>query len=262
MNQQSETLERQMTFLDHLAELRRRILISLVAVAAGFAGSYFFSKEIFRWLRMPYDKVYEKVFHVTPDLINTNLLEGFMVYLKIGFIGGIFLASPVLFLQVWKFIAPALHPHERRHVIPFVLLATLFFVGGALFGYFLVFPPSFEWFLTLTKGEHIQATIRMEEYYKFAAWMLMGFGVAFEAPLLVLYLVYFRIIQPKQLIQFWRGIIVGIFVVSAVITPTPDIGTMTMMALPLIVLYGLTIIISLFMAWRTKGEKSVTNRQE
>jgi sec-independent protein translocase protein TatC len=241
-----------MTIWDHLRELRKRILYAIYSIGAGFLVAYFFSKELFRFLRQPYDAAFQAVYHTAPQMIQTTLLEGFMVYLKIGVIGGLFLASPFVFLQLWKFIAPGLHPHERRHVIPFVSLATLFFVGGALFGYFLVFPPSFEFFLSVTKGEQINATIRMEEYYELAAWMLLGFGAAFEAPLVVLYLVYFRILSTRHLITHWRGVIVTIFVLSAVITPTPDVGTMLMMALPLMVLYGLTIVASMFFAARRR----------
>lgn len=247
--------EKQMSFLDHLNELRRRILTCVAYVIAGFVVAYAFSKQIFRILRGPYDNAYEAVYGVAPELININLLEGFLVYLKVGFLGGIFLASPFLFYQVWKFIVPGLKSNERKHVVPFVFLATLFFVGGALFGYFGVFPSAFKFFLEVTKGEHIQAAIRMQEYYKLASWMLIGFGLAFEGPLIVLYLVFFGVLRTRHLLRAWRGVIVGIAVASAIITPTPDIATMMMMALPLLGLYGITILVSLFFSWRNKEEK-------
>ncbi|MEZ4704317.1 MAG: twin-arginine translocase subunit TatC [Bdellovibrionota bacterium] len=240
-----------MAFWEHVRELRSCLIKSVFGIVGGFAVAYGFSKDLFRVLRIPYDQAFEKVFEQKPFLINTSLLEGFIVYLKVGLLGGLFLACPILFYQLWKFISPALKPSEKKHVVPFVLLATVFFVVGALFGYFMVFPPSFEFFLTVTAQENIQPTIRMDDYYRLASWMLLGFGSAFEAPLITLYLVYFGIISPQALIKAWRGVIVGIMIVSAVITPTPDIGTMMMMALPLIGLYGITIVLS-FLFFRKK----------
>lgn len=243
MNQSNDS---GMTFWQHLNELRKCALRSVLAVAVGFSIAYYFRKEIFRLLRQPFDVAYENIYGHIPNLVNLNLLEAFMVYLKMSMLVGFFIASPVIFYQFWKFISPGLKYNEKKHVIPFVLLASLFFIGGALFGYYLVFPRGFEFFLSITKGENIEATIQMEEYYKLAAWMLMGFGVSFEGPLILLYLVYFRILTTAQLIKGWRAAVVAILVVSAVVTPTPDIGTMLMMALPLILMYALTIVFSIF----------------
>lgn len=238
--------ETPMNFFAHLAELRRRVFRSFIGVLFGFALAYYYSKELFVILRIPFDTAYQNVHGVLPFLVVGSVLESFVVYLKVGLLGGIFLASPYLFLQLWGFISPALKSHEKKHVLPFVFFATLFFVFGALFGYFMVFPQSFEYFLNITKGEHIETMIRMEEYYKFASWMLLGFGLSFEAPLVVLYLVFFRILSTRHLLRYWRGIIIGILVSSAIITPTPDFMTMFMMAAPLLVLYAATIVVSLF----------------
>ena len=237
-----------MSFWQHLAELRKRLLRSALAIILGFTAAYSFHKEIFRVLRYPFDTAYVNVYGSTPKLISISLLEGFMVYLKMSLLVGFFIASPVIFYQIWKFIAPGLRENERKHVVPFVLLATIFFVGGAFFGYFMVFPKGFEYFLTVTQGENIEPTIQMEQYYKLAAWMLVGFGASFEGPLILLYLVYFRILTTQHLVSSWRGALVAIMVLSAVITPTPDLGTMLMMALPLMAMYGITIIFSLFVS--------------
>ncbi len=252
MNQQSDF---NMSFWQHLAELRKRLLRSALAVLAGFSLAYGFHKEIFRILRIPFDTAYQNVYHEAPKLISISLMEGFMVYLKMSCLVGIFIASPVIFYQIWKFIAPGLRENERKHVVPFVFLATLFFVGGAVFGYFLVFPKGFEYFLTVTQGEDIVATIQMEQYYKLASWMLIGFGASFEGPLILLYLVYFRILSTQQLTRSWRGAMVAILVLSAVITPTPDLGTMVMMAVPLMAMYGLTIVFSVFLS---RKDNSIT----
>jgi len=238
--------ETAMNFFGHLAELRRRLFRAFIGLLFGFAVAYYFSKELFTLLRIPFDTAYQNVYGMEPNLIVSSLLESFMVYLKVGLLGGLFLSSPFIFLQVWGFISPALKANEKKHVLPFVFFATLFFVFGALFGYFMVFPQSFEYFLNITKGEHIDTMIRMDEYYQFASWMLLGFGLAFEAPLIVLYLVFFRILSTRHLIRYWRGVIIGILIASAIITPTPDFATMFMMAAPLLVLYGATIVVSLF----------------
>jgi sec-independent protein translocase protein TatC len=243
-----------MSFWQHLGELRKRLLRSALAIIVGFSAAYCFHKEIFRVLRVPFDTAYTNVYHATPKLISISLLEGFMVYLKMSFLVGIFIASPVIFYQIWKFIAPGLRPSERKHVVPFVFLATVFFVGGATFGYFLVFPHGFEYFLSITQGENIEPTIQMQQYYDLAAWMLVGFGASFEGPLILLYLVYFRILTTKHLIKSWRGATVFIMILAAVITPTPDIGNMLMMAAPLIGMYWVTVLFSLFIG--RKGSPS------
>lgn len=250
MNQQSE----QMSFWDHINELRKRLLRSVLAILIGFSIAYWFHKEIFRILRIPFDTAYLSVYNVAPKLISISMLEGFMVYLKMSILVGVFIASPVVFYQLWKFIAPGLRDHEKKHVVPFVILATIFFVGGALFGYFLVFPKGFEYFLMVTKGENIEPMIQMDQYYKLAAWMLIGFGTSFEGPLILLYMVYFRILSTQQLVSSWRGAMVSILVLSAVITPTPDLGTMIMMAVPLMAMYGVTILFSIFLS---KNEKKI-----
>ncbi len=241
-----------MSFWQHLNELRSRVLRSALAMLGGFAIAYLFRKEIFRVLRIPFDTAYEHIYHTTPNLIYISLLEGFMVYLKMSLLVGFFISSPMIFYQLWKFISPGLRQNEKKHVLPFVILATLFFVGGAFFGYFFVFPKGFEFFLSITQGENITPTIQMDQYYQLAAWMLLAFGVSFEGPLILLYLVYFRILSTQHLIKAWRESLVGILVLSAVITPTPDIGTMMLMAIPLIGMYWFTVLFSVILNRKSK----------
>lgn len=248
-----------MSFFDHLRELRKRLFRAFLGLIVGFGVCYWYAKDLFRLLRIPFDAAYMNVHGVEPFLIVKSVLESFVVYLKVGILGGIFLSSPFIFLQVWGFISPALRPEEKKHVVPFVVLATLFFLSGAFFGYYLVFPKSFEFFLTLTKGEHIETMIGMEDYYKFASWMLLGFGLIFEVPLIVIYLIYFGFIGTAHLIQYWRGIIVGILVASAIITPTPDFATMIMMALPLFFFYGVVLLLSLLPGFRRNRRAAVSD---
>lgn len=252
MNHQSEG----MNFWQHLNELRKRLLRSALAIMIGFSVAYCFHREIFRILRIPFDTAYQNVFNTKPILISISMMEGFMVYLKMSVLVGFFAASPVIFYQLWKFIAPGLRDNEKKHVVPFVTLATIFFVGGAVFGYFLVFPKGFEYFLMVTQGENIEPMIQMDQYYRLASWMLVGFGASFEGPLILLYLVFFRILSTKQLMQSWRGAMIGILALSAIITPTPDIGTMVMMSVPLMAMYGITILFSIFLSRKDKAKIS------
>lgn len=235
-----------MGFWQHFGELRSRLLRSVVAIFISFCGCYFFHKEIFQILRAPFDQAYVQVLDKSPVLIQTHILEAFMVYLKLSLVISLFVACPFVFYQIWKFIVPGLKSKEKKHVGPFVIFASLFFIGGALFGYFFVFPKGFAFFLSLTADQNIEALITMQDYYKLAAWMLLGFGISFEAPLITTYLVYFGIISREKLIDSWRGVIVGIVVFSAIITPTPDPATLLMMSLPLVLLYGLVIGVTYF----------------
>lgn len=247
-------MQDEMSFWSHLGELRRRLIQAFLGLFVGFFACYAFRKQIFSLLRIPYDQAFYRVYGQTPTLQTLTLLEGFMVYFKVAILASFFVASPWIFYQLWLFIAPALKPKEKKHIVPFICLATLFFSGGALFGYYIIFPTSFEFFLNITKGQAIQTTVRMQEYYSLASWMLMAFGCAFIVPLIVLYLAYFGILTPKQIRSSWRGVIIGIFISAAIITPTPDVGTMMLMALPMCGLYGLTILLSL--TFERKHQKS------
>ena len=245
----------QMSFLDHLGELRTRLLRILASLAVGFVIAYVFRRELFGFLTIPFNNAYQAVFNETPQLITTGLVESFLVYLKVGLLGGLFLSLPYIFFQLWGFISPGLRDSERKHVIPFVLLATIFFAGGAIFGYTIVFPLGFEYFLRVAPGDYVQPMIRMSEYYSLASWMLLVFGLTFEAPLFVLYLAFFGILSPKQLIEPWRGVIVGIVVASALLTPA-DPASMILLAIPLLLLYGITILVSFLISRKRQPEPS------
>ncbi|HLG20471.1 MAG TPA: twin-arginine translocase subunit TatC, partial [Bdellovibrionota bacterium] len=180
--------EVRMSFMEHLVELRQRLVKSVIAVCIGFGAAYTFAERLFGFLTIPYNQAYREVFHREAKLVNTGLIEPFLVYLKVGMMAGVFLASPFIFYQLWQFVAPGLRPQERKHVVPFVLLASLFFIGGALFGYFGVFPIGFKYFLSVAPAGYVDPLIRMDEYYRLAAWMMVVFGLVFEGPLIVLYL--------------------------------------------------------------------------
>lgn len=231
-----------MSFFEHLGELRHRLIKSVLAILGGFTVCYIFSKQLFQLLRVPFDQAYRDLYDVQPQLQHINLLEGFMVYLKVGVLGGVLLATPVIIYQMLQFILPALRANEKKWIWPLVLLGSVFFMGGALFGYGFVFPQSFKFLLSITQDASISQGIRMEDYFKFASLLLIGFGTAFELPLLVFALAWMKLVDPPQLVQAWRGVMVGIMVFSALLTPA-DVASMLFMAVPLTVLYALTVVV-------------------
>jgi sec-independent protein translocase protein TatC len=225
-------------FLAHLDELRKRLIVCAIAVGAGFAISYIFSKQLFSFLILPLTKV-------LPDestLIFTSLPEMFIAYIKVALIAGIILALPVIFYELWMFVAPALYRREKGYVVPFVVFSTILFVVGSLFGYFVVFPYGFKFFIGFAT-EDIQALPSVKQYFSFAIRLLLAFGLVFEMPVAVLFLTKIGLITPEAMKKYRKFSILGSFVLSAILTP-PDVATQLMMALPIIILYELSILIS------------------
>ncbi|OGQ93118.1 MAG: twin arginine-targeting protein translocase TatC [Deltaproteobacteria bacterium RIFOXYA12_FULL_61_11] len=238
------------TFLDHLEELRWRLVRSLIAVTVGFLCCFGFAEELFELLMRP-------VLAVLPpagqQLHFTGLLEPFMVHLHVGVLGGLFVASPYIFHQVWGFVAPGLYHHERRYVVPFVLVSSLCFVGGALFGYLVVFPAGFRFFLSFTT-ESLVPVLTMGEYLSLSTKLILVFGLVFETPVIIFTLCGLGIVTPRKLLQSWRYVVVGISIISAVLTPA-DVLTMILMAIPLLILYfGSTLITMALLRRREPGE--------
>lgn len=221
---------------EHLAELRKRLMISCVAVGVCFAASYNFSNELFGLLTLPLVKV-------MPDqssMIFTGLAEGFFTYLKVSFLTGILLASPVIFYQLWAFISPGLYSNEKKYIFPFTFFSVIFFVGGALFGYFVVFPFAFEFFMSFN-NEQIRALPSLKEYLTFSTKLLLAFGMAFELPIFIFFLAKLGIVTVEGLARNRKYFLVGAFIAAAILTP-PDVVTQILMAIPLMLLYELGII--------------------
>jgi sec-independent protein translocase protein TatC len=223
-------------FTAHLEELRKRLIICFIAIGVGFLLSFGFKEEIFHILVLPLIHVMKK----GETLIFTGLPEAFFTYLKVAFLAGIMLASPVILYEFWMFVAPGLYKKERRMLAPVVLLSTLFFVGGSLFGYFVVFPWGFKFFLGFAT-ETIRPLPSMKEYFAFSAKLLLAFGLIFELPLVLTFLARLGIVSVAFLKKKRKYAYLLAFVVGAVLTP-PDVITQVMMALPLILLYELSII--------------------
>ncbi|MBW2037111.1 MAG: twin-arginine translocase subunit TatC [Deltaproteobacteria bacterium] len=227
--------EEKLPFTAHLEELRKRLIICFSAIGVGFVVCYVFSKKLFELLMLPLLKA------MPPEekLIYTGLPEAFFTYLKVAFFAGILLAIPVIMYQLWMFIAPGLYDKEKRLALPVVFLSSLFFVGGALFGYFVVFPFGFKFFMGFS-SEYIRPLPSMKEYLSFSVKLLFAFGVVFELPLFVTFLAKLGIVNVSFLRAKRKYAILLFFVFAAILTP-PDVITQVMMAGPLILLYEISI---------------------
>ena len=228
--------EDKIPFTAHLEELRKRLIVCFIAVGIGFAGAYGFKEKLFQVLTAPLIRVMKS----GDTLIFTNLPEAFFTYLKVSFLAGVLLASPVILYQFWMFVAPGLYQRERRVLLPIVFLSTLFFLGGALFGYFVVFPWGFQFFLGFAT-ETIRPLPSMREYLSFSAKLLLAFGIVFEMPLVLTAMARLGIVSVGFLKKNRKYAILLFFTGAAILTP-PDVITQIMMALPLMLLYEVSII--------------------
>jgi len=228
--------EDKIPFTAHLEELRKRLVVCFIAVGIGFVACYGFKEKLFQILTRPLISV----MNTKDSMIFTGLPEAFFTYLKVAFLSGLILAAPVIIYQFWMFVAPGLYHKEKRLFIPIVFLSTVFFVGGALFGYFIVFPFGFKFFLGFAT-DTIRPLPSMKEYLGFAAKLLLAFGLVFELPLVITFLARLGLVSVDFLKKNRKYALLLFFVFAAILTP-PDVVTQIMMALPLMVLYEISII--------------------
>jgi len=229
----------EMTFLEHLEDLRKRLFYSAIAIIAGFFPCWMFKEKFFEILSRPVMQ------HLPPGTKFSflTLTAPFMMYLKIAFLGSLFFAAPFIFLQVWYFVAPGLFQKEKKYVIPFVLMTTFFFAAGAAFGYFVVFPFACKFFLSI--GKDFQPVLTPDQYLGFSMRVLLGIALVFELPTLIFFLAKMGLVTARWMIKNFKYAVLLIFIIAAVITPTPDPITQSIVAIPMIVLYGLGILIAL-----------------
>jgi len=230
----NEPTERVMPFLDHLEELRQRLLKCIFSIMIFSIASYFFSKQIMKILLIPYPKE-EKLIFLAPT-------EGFITYIKISVFVGILFSLPVIFYQLWKFIAPGLYNKEKRYIPLIVFFSTIFFLAGALFCYFIIIPYGLNFLLGFSTDQ-LEPNIQIKEYLKFVTLLILVFGIIFELPLLSYFLTKMELITPEFMRSKRRYGIVMIFILAALLTP-PDIVTQLFLAGPLIILYEISIWVS------------------
>ena len=237
-----------MTLLDHLDELRKRLFASVLAVFIAFMGCWYLSPAIFHWLQAPILDV------LPPDdkLAFTDLAGPFMLYIKVALLSAIFVASPFLLFQLWLFLKPGLYKKERRLAVPFVIFTTIFFLAGGLFGYYVAFPMVVNFLLGV--GEDFKQVVTIQAYFGMMSKILLGLGLVFEMPMLMFFLARIGVVTARQLIKGFRWAVLGIFVIAAVITPTPDIATQTVFAVPMILLYLLGVVVAAIFGKRRESD--------
>jgi sec-independent protein translocase protein TatC len=228
--------DEKLPFTAHLEELRSRLIKCFIAVGVGFVLCYGFKEQLFKILTAPLMAVMKS----GETLIYTNLPEAFFTFLKAAFLSGLMVASPIIIYQFWMFVAPGLYQKERRMLLPIIFLSSLFFIGGALFGYYIVFPWGFKFFLGFA-SETIKPLPSMKEYLSFSSKLLLAFGLVFELPLVLTFLAKLGLVSVDFLKKNRKYAILVFFAGAAILTP-PDVVTQVMMALPLMVLYEISIL--------------------
>jgi sec-independent protein translocase protein TatC len=237
-----------MSFLEHLDELRKRILYAVVAIGVGFLIACFFIQQLFDFIMKPL----QGMLPPGGTLVYTDPTEAFVLYIKIAAIAGLLIASPAVMAQVWFFIAPGLYSNEKRLAVPFVLMSSFFFCAGAAFSHYVVFPMTWKFFVSFTT-DYMTFMPRVEPAFGLYMKMLLAFGLVFQMPTVVLFLARMGVVTARFL---WRNIkyaVLVIFILAAVLTPSSDVITQTAMAGPMIVLY----LLSIGLAWAFGKKKEV-----
>jgi sec-independent protein translocase protein TatC len=230
-----------MPLIEHLKELRVRLIRSVIAIGVGFAVAYLFVDQIFHLLTVPLNKAaHNKVL-----LIGTGIGEAFFTKIKVALVAALFIASPAILYEVWRFIAPGLYQSERRMAKPFVLFTSLFFIVGGYFCWAVVLKIGYAFFLSQYASIGVTPTLRISEYLNFSAKLLLAFGLTFEMPVLAYFLTRFSVIDYHWMLRQFRYAVLVIFVVAAALTP-PDFISQFLLAIPLLLLYGLSIGVSYF----------------
>jgi sec-independent protein translocase protein TatC len=250
---QQEELAR-MSLLQHLEELRKRIFWSLLVLVLALIPCGYFHREIFRFLVAPLERIQPGL-----KLSFLALTDPFILYFKMALLTAVFLASPFLLYHLWAFISPGLYSKEKKMAVPFIFFTTLFFVSGGAFGYYVAFPMAAKFLLGL--GTDMNAVITADKYFGFLLTVIFGLGLMFEMPVLILLLSLLGVVTPRFLLKYFRHAVVIIFIVSAIITPTPDIVNLCVFAVPALGLYILGVA-SAFVAERFRKKRAAAEETE
>ena len=256
----SQTPERdvRMTIWEHLEELRKRIIKAALGVLGGTVVAWFFRVQILAWLIIPYQRTWLTHFN-KPLLLQTLApADAFLGYLELSLTAGVVASAPIIFYQLWAFVSPGLYKKEKRLIVPFVFFSTVLFLSGVAFAYFVAFPFTFNYFMSLlgpvTQGVELTQIVTLEHFLDFATRFLLGFGAVFELPLFIAFLVLAKIVSPRQLLRFGRWATVLAFVVGAIVTPGPEVTSQLSVSLALVALYFLSIPIAYLLSPRSTGD--------
>ena len=250
-----------MPFFAHLAELRNRLRKAAIAFAIAFVACWFVSHPIYEWLRVPLDNAWIRnsdVLGPTPMMAFTKPTEPFWVYMSVAMWAGIFASSPVIFYQLWKFVAPGLYKNERRIGMGFAFFSAAFFVAGALFCYRFVLENLYSFLLSYSDTD-LKPQIKIDEYFDLTKDMMLAFGAVFEMPVLIYFLAKIGLVTHRSLWRFNRWFIVLAFIIGAVLTPSPDPISQIMMAVPMVILYNLSILTA-YVVTRNKEKKRAVQK--
>jgi len=247
---QEESAGGKMSFLEHLDELRRRLVVSVVSVLVGFLIAFGFINQIFAFIMVPLSRI------LPPGgkLIYTEPTEAFMLQMKVAALAGLVISAPIIMWQLWLFIAPGLYAKEKRFAVPFVLFSTISFVLGVAFAHYVVFPAAWAFFASYT-NDYMTFMPKISDAFGLYSYMLLAFGVIFQMPVLVLALARMGLVTAGFLWRHTKYAILIIFILAAVITPSSDVVNQSIMAGPMIVLYMLSIVI----AWVFGKKKRATD---
>ena len=224
-----------MSFLDHLEELRKRLIVSSIAIFVGFLICWHFSEKLFAKLQEPLTRFLPP----GDKLAYTRLTAPFFLYMKMAFFAGLFVAAPVILLQLWLFISPGLYKRERRMAVPFIFFASVFFLLGGAFGWGYLLPVTCSFFVET--GKQFKQMVTIDDYFSFASMIILATGLVFETPILIFFLARLGIVTPAFLMQKFKYAIVLSFIIAAIVTPTPDMVTQSALAIPMILLYLLGV---------------------
>ena len=244
---EQEELSGQMSFLDHLEELRKRIIHALIGVAVAFGVCWWFRDALFNFVAGPVRKT-------GAEVISTTLTGGVNLQLKLAVVAAIFLAAPFILGQVWLFISPGLYKRERRYALPFIISSSVLFILGGVFGYFIAFPFTAQFLVDWTKGMGLVPRIDASDYFDLFMMVELGLAIIFEIPALIFVLARFGLVSGPFLLRNTRYAILIAFVVAAVITPTTDIPNMMMMAVPMVALYLLGVVVAYLFGKKRRTE--------
>jgi sec-independent protein translocase protein TatC len=254
--------DKPMAFLDHVGELRARLIRMVLGIAIGFFGCFYFVPQIAEFLRIPLHRAWTSAGRPgIPELQALQIQDPLMVDVRVAMAAGIAVTTPWLFWQIWLFVAPGLYAREKRFAIPFVLTSVLMFLAGAAFAFTIVLPFIYEWMINYSQGRGETIQLELNNYFKGTTRVLLAFGMVFEFPLLIAFLAKAGVVTEKVLLRFWKVAVLVMFVVAGILTPPEPISQL-LMAGPMVVLYFVSIGVAWLINPAAKVEAALALRDD
>jgi sec-independent protein translocase protein TatC len=247
-----------MGFLDHLEELRKRIVYSIISVAVGFGICWWKVERIYDVMQRPIMDAL-KANGMAEKLVYLNPTEPFNLYLKIAALAGLFLTSPFVLYQVWMFISPGLYRNEKRYIVPFMVSTITLFSCGGYFGFKIVYPAALNFLIGF--GKQFQPMITIGEYTSLFLSIILGMGLIFEMPILVFFLAFMGILTPGFMLKHLRYAVLIIFIIAAIVTPSPDIVNMCVFAAPMLGLYAVSVLVAWLVHPKQREKRAAKHAQ-